>query len=183
MDDNTNVSQERHGDNAVRSVCALKLIRPSEWPPERLEWLWKKLSSQEYAFDDPAKGNPQAFLGQLFEPTSAWFEIGDVGIVSCTGIVPKVSCFIHFAMWEDVDLKEFFPIQKELFGELFTKFELNRLTAFIPSFNKQGIRMATITGFKYEGEMRKAFLKNGTYHNVQLYGLLKDEFYKREVKH
>src|SRR6266478_883717 len=79
----------------------------------------------------------------------------------------------------DVEPRELFPLQHLLFNDLFTRYELNRLTAYIPAFNKQAIRMATIIGFRFEGELRRAFLSHGKYHNLQLYGLLQSEFCKR----
>jgi hypothetical protein len=141
-----------------------------------------KLMTQDYAFDDLAKNNPQVFLGQLFDPMSEWYECGDDGLASFNGIIPRLSAFFHFVIWGDLGVRELFPLQRALFDDMFKRHQLNRLTAFIPAFNKQAIRMATISGFRYEGEMRKAFLKHGVYHNVHFYGLLREEFYKREVR-
>jgi hypothetical protein len=183
MDDNPNVSQMRSSDSTLSPVRSLTRIIALEWPPARLEWIWNMIQTQDYAFDDLSKGNAQVFLGPLFNDMNEWYEIGDDGIVMINGIVPKCQAFIHFALWGDIDIRELFPLQRELFNDLFQRHELNRLTAFIPAFNKQAIRFATLTGFKYEGELRKVFLKHGTYHNTHFYGLLRSEFYLREVKH
>jgi len=158
----------------------LTRIIATEWAPARLEWLWKMIQTQDYAFDDLAKGDAQAFLGPVFNDMNEWYEIGDDGIVMINGIVPKCTAFVHFAMWGDIEIRELFPLQHELFHSLFQRYALNRLTAFIPAFNKQAIRFAQLSGFRYEGELRKAFLKHGVYHNTQFYGILREEFYRRE---
>lgn len=184
MDDETDVSKVQRSGSEPNPVRTLTRIIPSEWPPARLEWLWKKIQTQEYAFDDLSKGNAQMFLGPLFNDTmNEWYEIGDDGIVMVNGITPKCSAFVHFAIWEDLSPRELFPLQRQLFDELFQRFDLQRLSAFIPAFNKQAIRLAVLSGFKYEGELRKAFLKNGVYHNTHFYGMLREEFYRREVRH
>ena len=99
-----------------------------------------------------------------------------------SSIIPGLSAIFHYAVWDDIASRELFPLQHELFDDMFQRFNLNRITGYIPAFNKQAIRMATIAGFRYEGEMRKAFLKNGVYHNLQIHGLLRSEFYAREVR-
>jgi hypothetical protein len=160
----------------------LRRITP-EWKPERIQWLWEKLQTQEYAFDDPGRGRGDFFLARLFDPNTISFEFGEDGMVFATEIIRKVNAVIHFAVWGEVDQRDLILTARELLSFLFQEYGLVRVTGMIPSFNKATIRLATICGFKYEGEMRKAFLKNGTYHNLHIYGILRDEFMKREVLH
>jgi RimJ/RimL family protein N-acetyltransferase len=183
MDNNTDVPEVQRSEPELRPLRALR-IEPKAWNPARLEWLWKCLQTQDYAFDDFAqKLGPEAFISPLFNPASVWYELGNVGIAAFTGIQRDSNAMFHFALWDEVDPRELFMLLRELFGEMYKVYNLRRVTAMIPAFNKQAIRAATINGFKYEGEMRKAFLKRGTWHNVQIYGLLKEEFTKREVLH
>src|SRR5258706_4218900 len=98
MDDNTNVSQVRPGDGASRPVRALTRIVATEWSPQRLEWLWKMIQTQDYAFDDLAKGDAQAFLDPVFNDMNEWYEIGDDGIAMINWIDPKCTAFDHFAV-------------------------------------------------------------------------------------
>lgn len=184
MDNNTNVPEVRRGDGSDRPVRNLTRIDPQTWPKDRLLWIWNQLLTQDYAFDDLALAvGPAAFLGQLLSHMSEWYEIGDEGLAAATGIIPHCNAIIHFAVWGDIETRELFNLQKAFCDDLFVRYEFNRLTAYIPAFNKQAIRMATIAGFRYEGELRKSFLKNGTFHNTHIYGILRDEFYKREIKH
>ncbi|SRR6266478_1189700 len=180
MDNEGNVSQSGPGNGASSPVRALTRINPHKWSEERLLYLWNQLKTQDYAFDDPAREvGHAAFLTQLFAAGSEWYEIGDDGLAGVNGIIPKCNAVVHFVVWGDVEPRELFPLQHLLFNDLFTRYELNRLTAYIPAFNKQAIRMATIIGFRFEGELRRAFLSHGKYHNLQLYGLLQSEFCKR----
>ena len=173
------------GERESHVVRSLTRIDPNAWPAERLEWLWHKLLTQDYAYDDLAEAlGPKAFLTQLFQFNSEWYELEDDGLAVISGILPKCNAIVHFVVWGEVEMQELFPIQRWLFDDQFTRWQLNRITGYIPSFNRQAIRLATLTGMKYEGELRQAFLKHGTYHNLQIYGILRSEFYRRnEVKH
>lgn len=183
MDGNSNVPESQRGNSSNSSVRSLTRINPNTWDEQRLLWLWKKIKTQEYAFDDTTKDDHGVFLSQLFAPNSEAYEFGDAGFLFVTGIMPPVSALIHFVAWEDIDPAEILEVKRMMLNHLFTDLNLMRVTAAIPSFNKQAIRLATITGFRYEGELRKAFLSNGTYYNLHLYGLLREEFFKREVRH
>jgi hypothetical protein len=182
MDENNNAVEMRRGDGAPSPIRALKRIDPNTWDPQRLLWLWNRVQSQDYAFDDTTKGNHEIFLSQIFSPNTEAYEYGDVGFLLITGITPLVSALIHFVSWEDIEPAEILAVKREMLTHLFNDYKLARVTGVIPSFNKQAIRLATITGFRYEGELRKAFLRNGTYYNLQLYGILREEFMRREVQ-
>jgi RimJ/RimL family protein N-acetyltransferase len=179
MDNNTDVPKMQSSECELGTLRPLTRVIPEAWPQERMWWLWQQIKTQDYAFDDLSENNPQVFLGQVFMPGTELYEIGDDGLVMISGVTPHCTAFVHFVIWGEVSAQEIFDIQRKLFDHIFTAYSLNRLTAFIPSFNKQAIRMAALGGFKYEGEMRGSFLKHGKYHNVHFYGLLKDEFYKR----
>jgi hypothetical protein len=184
MDNEGHVSQSGSGDSTSGIVRTLNKIDPQTWDPERLKWLWKQLQTLEYTFDDISEllGH-QAFLVPLFAKDSEWYEIGNSGIACMMAIVPRVNATFHYAVWDDIDPRTLFALQRQLFEDTFTRWQLNRITGYIPSINKEAVRMATLAGFKYEGELRKAFLKHGTYHNLFIYGLLRDEFNKRERSH
>jgi len=183
MDEHTDVSEVRPGEREPSSIRALTRIDTQTWPAARVEWLWHKLLTQEYAFDDLAmKIGPNAFLSQLFLANSEWYEIGDVGLVAVTGIIPTCNALVHYVVWDEIEPRELLQLQHQLFADLFERYQLNRLTAYIPVFNKPAIRMATLSGFKFEGEIRKVFLKNGVYHNIHIYGMLREEFQKREMR-
>lgn len=183
MDENTNVSQGGHSVDEYSDLRPLVRIIPADWDKHRINWLWNNLRGEEYAFDDPGKDNPHVFLASLFQECNECYEYGDEGYVVAQGIVPMVNANLHFAMWGEVNPGEVIDTARKLMGSLFARWKLKRITAMFPGFNKKASRFCTLLGFKYEGELRQAFLKNRQYHNLHMYGILREEFFKREVKH
>ena len=58
----------------------------------------------------------------------------------------------------------------------FQQLNLHRLQAEVFAFNERSSRMCRSIGFKEEGRKRKAVFKNGEYHDLVMFGLLKDEW-------
>lgn len=177
--DEVQSSEREHSD--LGSLKYLKRIPLVDSYKSRIEWLWEHLKTQDYAFDDFIRGNHLAWLALLFDPTSEHYEFGDEGYLVVRSIIPKLDAHIHFAVWGKRPLGDIIAAGKEIMTDVFQRHHLNRITAMVPVNNKQATRFATLMGFKYEGELRKAFLWHGQYYNVALYGLLHDEFFKKEV--
>lgn len=153
---------------------------PSEDKKERVKWLWEHLATQEEQFDDISRGKHEALLYKMFKPGSELFEVGDSGICLLEDIVPKVGCTIHHAIWDkERNPRELVAAAKEIINYAFTQYELNRISTGFPNFNEYGKRMSVLMGFRFEGELRKAFLYHGTFYNFSIYGLLRSEFYKQ----
>lgn len=66
--------------------------------------------------------------------------------------------------------------RKILNKHVFLELGLNRLEATALSDNKASIRNLEMSGYKFEGVKRKDVYTNGEFHDVNLYGLLKEEF-------
>lgn len=155
----------------------LTLIEVENYPKERVEQLWEKVRAQEYAFDDTLKDNPNLFISHLIMPNNLFFEIGELGGLACvTGIMPKVACTLHFLTWERYSISQLRAAGKSLIENLFTSYELSRISSFIPEMNTPAMRLAVSLGFVWEGSMRDAFLHNGLYQNLHIYGLVKEDF-------
>jgi len=58
----------------------------------------------------------------------------------------------------------------------FHELNLNRVELEVFEDNLRAIRCYEKIGFQHEGTRRKAVFKGGSYHNVWLMGILKDEF-------
>lgn len=176
-DNTTVVSSEPAGDtlNLLKRIPLTKEYAP------RIEWLWNHISTQEYAFDDLTRGNSQFWINKFGRPDCEHFEFGDEGYVLVAGITPKVNAEIHFVTWGKPAINQVLSAAKELIAYLFKKYDLNRITALCPNNNQQAIRFAVMLRFKFEGEIRKCFLFHGQYYNMSVYGLLREEFEKREV--
>lgn len=183
MDVIDNISEGKSDGSEHSTVHLLKRIPLTKEYAPRIEWLWDKLKTQDYCFDDLTRGNSQFWVNKLARPDTEHYELGDDGYCVADGIVPGLNANIHFAVWGKPGMNVLISAGKELITHLFDEYKLNRITALCPVNHQAGIRFATLLRFRYEGELRGAFLFHGKYYNVSIYGLLKDEFIKREVIH
>lgn len=155
----------------------LKLINPKTYPPERVERLWDKLKDEDYAFDDTMRGNHEVLLASLFMPGTECYEIGDLdGFVIVTGITPRVQATIHFAHWGTLTVAHIRKLGLQLMSDMFDRYRLERLNAYVPHHNDKVRRLATLLGYKLEGTLRRAFLYKGEYLDLYAYGILREEF-------
>lgn len=181
MDNGNNNAGVQSGVSECGTLHLLKRIPLTKEYGPRIEWLWERLKTQDYAFDDLTRGNGQFWLNKLVSQGSEHYELGDEGYVMVDNIVPKLNANIHFAIWGTPAPGKVVSAAKELIDHLFETYNLNRITAMCPNVNKAAARIATIMRFKYEGELRGAFLYYGQYYGVSIYGLLHDTYNKREV--
>ena len=150
---------------------------------ELLQYVWEKLRSIGEIFADQTRDNPHYFLAVLVQPGSEHFYYwpGDkpIGVMSLTEIVPRSSATFHASFWEEAPFNERLEVARKLIGYALKKYELNRVSIIVPDFHKASIRATVLLGFKFEGALRKAHLYAGRHHDVQIYGLLREEFDKR----
>ncbi len=166
--------------STVNGFNYLRLIN-TETPKEQIQSLWETLSKEEYCFDDLTKNNADYFLKMLFQDNTLHFFMEDYGYILVAGIRPLVDATVHYSIWnKKVDMRRVVLAARELFNNLFEKLQLNRLNAPIPKFNKSASRLAWMLGFKFEGCLRQALLMNNHYEDVDMFGLLKSEWIKKE---
>lgn len=58
----------------------------------------------------------------------------------------------------------------------FEQLNLHRISSFAHAFNERSLRMHRKVGFKEEGRRRKAYYRNGAYHDEVVFGLLKGDW-------
>lgn len=136
---------------------------------------------EDYATDDLGAATPELFISNLFLPSTEHWEFGDDGYFALLNILFKINADIHFAVWGDVAVPAIMDCLSFLAERVFETYEVNRITAYVPAFNKKVLRLATILGYRYEGEIREIFLKHGTYYNLFVYGLLKKDYTRRKA--
>ncbi len=181
MDNNSNQPEVERSDRGTDGLHLLRRIDLKTYKKEEVEALWNRLKTQEYAFDDSTKGRGDIFVAGLIAPMTEHFEFGKDGYVLVANIQEKVNANIHFAVWNKTPISKIVQAGRELIDYLFIEYKLNRVSAFVPSFNDQTIRLATLLGFKYEGEVRGAFLTRDRYYGILIYGLLHSEYLRKEV--
>lgn len=138
--------------------------------PERANEIWEHVRNG--VIDDFSVDNPSLFASILTAPNTVVFEHAN-GIAILSHIYPRLGAELHFWSWGDVDEVEIVSFGRKVIAYAFETYQLERLTATPPGFNRMASRIATALRFQYEGCVRHAFLYHGKYHDVFIYGLLR----------
>lgn len=144
---------------------------------EEANTLWARVRAQEICFDDFNRDRPDVFAQRLASPQTVVFRVKDSALVTVESIIPRLGGVMHFFLWDSsVPETELALAGRQVVSYCLDTYELVRLTAAAPSFNKLALRIAGRVGFKYEGNLRKSWLYKGVYYDAFVYGLLKDEW-------
>jgi hypothetical protein len=143
---------------------------------ENIISLWKKLQDFPQVFDDFGKGNFEDFIGKLMLKTNIYLDIGNgLGIACGMGVRPKLDMVLHLVMF-DKRLRGREPLFWDMMGFLFDQLQLRRMTAVIADDCRTAIKLVQRLGFVREGVMRHALKRNDTLFDVEIYGILREEF-------
>jgi len=184
MDNITDVSQVHGGKHQPRvGGPVVRKLDPKTMPADEMNLLWQRVSTQDYAFDDFSRGNPQFFVLALTDLSSYHFMVDDSTWVLIRNVFKGSDCNIHFVCWDRLyPFGNLLEAGKQILEWLFKEQGVNRVTGYIPVYNHLAKRFATTMGFKYEGTLRKTCLFKGKYEDVDLYGLLAKEFERRHTQ-
>lgn len=131
------------------------------------------LYAQFYAAYPDTTMPPLQFAKHLFTDRNAWFvEVGDVGVVYLTNIIPELSADFSVAFWDWKFGKDRVELVRSVAKTAMTRFALKRLTALLPATNSVLIEKMERVGFEREGLLRLGW--NGELHAVVLGALLED---------
>lgn len=181
MDEHNAVVAGERSTSEHNDFHYLRLITRTKEEAPRVEFIWNHLKEEDYYFDDFHRNNEGLWLHELMQPNSEHYEFGDDGYCRAENIVPKLNANVHFAVWGKRPVSEVLAAGRELITHLFKEYNLIRVSAFCPVTNKQAVRFATLLRFRYEGEFRSSFLYHGEYIDMPFYGLLRKEWFRREV--
>ena len=190
MDEHVDILEERYGESLVHDfrdvdeerakARELGLVRctpinPDKYP--RMQRLWEHIQTQDYAFDDFSRGSIETFALSLLDKGSLHFEVDDRGYIVVRNLLYSDNPNIHFCVWDrSMQMREIIACGQEIIDFLFRRLKVARVSAWIPTYNRQATRFATLLGFRYEGEQRNAILFHEKHYNVQMYGLLRSEW-------
>jgi hypothetical protein len=156
-------------------------INPNRYT--RMEWLWDNLKTQDYAFDDFGRGDVETFAMSLLDSGSLHFEFGEAGYAVVRNLRFSDNPSIHFCVWDrSVPFREILSAGRELVDFLFTTLKVARVTASCPVYNKQASKFAMMLGFKFEGVTRNGILFHEKHHNVEQFGILRNEWEKKNAQ-
>lgn len=119
-------------------------------------------------------GFPQSNIQGLLSNTPFTFSLGRGGVLYFAPMVPGLGGVAHIFVWDPMYFRRQALIRAVL-RYSFKKWDLQRISATIPTRNTLAIRYAQSIGFKREGTMRRAVLYNGGADDSALLGILPEE--------
>lgn len=146
----------------------------------KLEYLWNRMRMYPQVFDDVIPRTFEVFKETMLAPTNQFYEIieGDetIGLAAATQVRPTLDANMHLVMF-DRRLRGREPILLEALRDFGIRAKLRRMTVILPEDNKTAIKLVGRLGFKLEGVMRKAHLRDGIYRDYHIFGILAEELY------
>lgn len=148
----------------------------------KVQYLWNQISQFPQVFDDFSKGNYEEFARQFFVSNNVFIDIGpDLGLAAGFNVRPGLDAILHLVMF-DRRLRGRENVFQEIMRYYFHAFKLRRMSAFIAADCLPGIKLIERLGFKLEGVMRKAVLRDHQYHDWKIYGMLQEELHEAHTK-
>ena len=154
--------------------------RPLVLVSGKLEYLWNRMKMYPQVFDDVIPRTFEAFRDTMLAPTNQFYEILDgeeiVGLAAATQVRPTLDANMHVVMF-DRRLRGREPVLLEALRDFGIRAKLRRMTVVLPEDNRTAIKLVGRLGFKLEGVMRKAHLRDGIYRDYHVFGILAEELY------
>src|SRR5262245_4476024 len=155
-------------------------FRPLVLTKPKLEHLWARMSQFPQVFDDVIPRTFEAFKEGMLAPTNQFYEItqGDeiLGLAAATQVRPRLDANMHLVMF-DRRLRGREYIIRAAMKDFARRAALRRMTVSLPEDNKTAIKLVARLGFKVEGVMRKAHLRDGVYRDYHIFGILAEELF------
>jgi L-amino acid N-acyltransferase YncA len=131
-------------------------------------------------FDDVIPRTFEAFKEGMLAPTNQFYEIvqGEetLGLAAATQVRPRLDANMHVVMF-DRRLRGREPVLLAAMRDFALRAQLRRMTVILPEDNRTAIKLVGRLGFKLEGVVRKAHLRDGIYRDCHLFGILAEELY------
>lgn len=182
MDEQTDILKVSPDHDELHHFHLVEQVDPNTFSDDETRWLWEVVKTQDYAFDDLSRNNAAYFCMVLLAPQCAHFLVRDgdkrVGWCLVRGLYEQSNPEIHFVLWEKFSAQQAKAAAKEIIDWLFRVWRCHRVTATVPEYNEQAKRLATLLRFQFEGCMKEAILFHERWRHVNMYGLLKEEFYR-----
>jgi RimJ/RimL family protein N-acetyltransferase len=148
---------------------------------ENLRKFWQKVSKFRNVFNVEIEDDFDKFLniftyqhGDYVGVNGLFWVIDDfVGIFYITDITPY-DCLAHYIFF-DRRSKGRTQITKDMLEFLFRKYGFRRISVEVPLYAKKETNaFVEGLGFKWEGRRRKAVVYDGTWFDINCYGILRE---------
>lgn len=135
----------------------------------------KRIAEMYNALDVPRE-NVLEFTHHLVNRADSWFvEVGDVGLVYFTHIIPRLDARFNLIFWDKKLTADRRELAKLAISAAFKHFALRRLTAVVVESNVPLRNTLQKIGFTTEGVLRQSRIVGTEYVNTYHYGLLSEE--------
>jgi hypothetical protein len=153
----------------MRGTPKVLSINPLQTDKAYYHFCW--IQANKDAFDDYTNLSLDEFLGLVLGSASVTYELGD-GVGLCTFVFQGRNAWIQMVVY-DYDYRH--DLVRDLINRAFD-LGATRITTTVTEDRDSAKELVLAMGCKHEGTMRKAYLRNGEYLDVHVYGLLKEEF-------
>lgn len=131
---------------------------------------------QQYNELDVPRENIVEFTAMLLHSRNAWFvEVGQVGLVYFTHIIPRVDAQFRMLFWDKRLTGDRRECAKLCISAAFALFSLRRVSCAVVESNIPLRKTLEKIGFVPEGTIRQVMPIGENFHNLCNYGLLKEE--------
>lgn len=118
----------------------------------------------------------EVFKWRLTTDTASWFvQVGDVGLVYLTEMVPGLAANLHVLFWDGSLGKDRVECIKTVIATAFDEFKLERVSAYVPVTNVPLRRVLSKIGFVLEGCTRRGQKLDGKFIDLIQFGMLREE--------
>jgi hypothetical protein len=139
---------------------------------EKIETLWSKVQNIPYIFDDFTRGRKDLFVELFLKRDTVAYEIGEHGLLYFTEVNPPINACVHIVFW-DRKFKDRVEPVRNIIKTLITDYDIHRVSALIPTFNRAAILFGKRVGFKVEGVLREVTFSLGKWHDAAILGALR----------
>lgn len=138
--------------------------------------MWQRLQAFPQVFDDFGRGDFKGLLAKLSRRDNLFFDIGPgLGLACAFAVRPGLDAVIHLVMF-DRKLRGREGVFLDILRWGFERLQLRRCTAMLPADARTGRKLLERLGFVQEGLMREAMLREGKLVDLEIYGMLREEF-------
>ena len=178
-------------DRTGESIYEIRILREFDrnysLTTKKVRDLWVAANSHKGLFSDLTEGKFEPFFILLMDPQGVWFEIckqGEdvpVGVAYITRVRPFHEADAHIAFWDSIASGRE-PLALFLTEWVMDRYNLHRINAYIPTYQRGTNKFVLRMGFKLEGVKREGVLHAGEYESISMYGLLRSELQEQLQK-
>jgi len=154
-------------------------VRKLIYTPENIKFLFQKFRDSAESFSDELPDDIVAFtiwLGTMPVVMEFGSEDAPIGVLLFDSVTPGLGANCHVLLWDKSgEYKELLKATRIALAAVMKAHKLMRVTCLIPEFNARTQIFAKHVGFKKEGHIRCATLKDGQPIDALIYGLLRED--------